>query len=161
MKQLAWILRIVVAGLLLGGGAWALFGQTQTNTPAQPATSCNSMPYLQQSQFNRKLIELGEVHGTAVDQNGVPLENVCVGLFSFDSRTLVRAARTGTNGEFSIDTKGLPDGTYRLVGQFIGFCPANAIITVNSHSPVKNPLAVHMNLPGNPDCSTVNVKSGV
>ena len=57
----------------------------------------------------------------------------------------------------SLDTKGLPDGEYRLVGQLLGFCPANAIIDINSHSPQKKPIVIRMNLPGTDTCSTVQV----
>ena len=57
----------------------------------------------------------------------------------------------------SLDTKGLPDGEYRLIGQLLGFRPANAIIDINSHSTQKKPIVVQMNLPGTDTCSTVQL----
>lgn len=166
MKKANWIMRMVIIGALFGCGGSVAWAQTEMSKPApQQPSNCKNMPYLHQDQFSRQPIELSEVHGTVVDKNGVVLENVCVGLFSDDNRQLLRYARTDTNGHFSIDVKGLPDGTYRLVGQFIEFCPANAVVEVHSKAQEKEPLLLRMNLrgaktaAGAPElCSTVEVK---
>jgi hypothetical protein len=149
MKTLNWIRRLVVTGMLMFYGDRALMAQGQP---------CGAMPYLQQDRFSRVPIEMAQVQGTASDQNGWVIAQVCVGIFTMDDRKLLRSAQTDAHGAFSIDIKGLPDGTYRLVGYLLGFCPANAILTINSHAREKKPLAVRMNLPGNPDCSTVEVR---
>jgi Carboxypeptidase regulatory-like domain len=166
VDKLNWMMRMVISVVLFGCAGCVAWAQTEMNKPApQQPSNCKNMPYLHQDQFNRQPIELSDVHGTVVDKNGVVLENVCVGLFSDDNRQLLRYARTDTNGRFSIDVKGLPDGTYRLVGQFIEFCPANAIVEVNSHSREKQQLVLRMNLrgattaTGTPElCSTVELK---
>jgi hypothetical protein len=115
------------------------------------------MPYLHQTKFDPKPIELAELDGTVVDQNGTALPQLCVGLFSTPDHNLMRYAQADSHGAFTLDTKGLPDGEYRLVGQLLGFCPVNAIIDINSHFPQKKPLVLHMNLPGNTACSYVDV----
>ena len=124
---------------------------------AVSAQACSNMPYLHQNKFDPEPIELRHVQGTAADQNGAPVAQLCVGLFSAQQHELVRYAQSDAKGAFSLDTKGLPHGEYRLVGQLLGFCPANAIIDINSHSPQKKPLVIHMNLPGTDTCSTVQV----
>jgi hypothetical protein len=62
------------------------------------------------------------------------------------------------NGGLLVDTKGLPDGTYRLVGRLIGFCPANGILNVNAHSKEAKPLVIKMKLEGADTCTTVELK---
>lgn len=116
------------------------------------------MPYLHQNKFDPQPIELAQVHGTAVDENGSPIAQLCVGIFSEPGHKLLRYAQSANNGKFSVDMKGLPDGEYRLVGHLTGFCPANAILSINSHSHQKKPLVVHMNLPGTADCSYVQLR---
>jgi hypothetical protein len=153
-------IRTALMTLFLVLSAHGLAAQTQMAKPApQQPSNCKDMPYLAQNKFSHEPIELSQVHGTVMDQNGVVLANVCIGIFSLDNRKLLRAARVDDGGTFSIDLKDLPDGTYRLMGYFIGFCPANAIITINSKMPEKKPLVVHMKLPDAPDCSTVEVKA--
>lgn len=44
------------------------------------------------------------------------------------------------------------------MGHLTGFCPANAILNINSHAARKQRLTIHMNLPGNADCSYVNTQ---
>ena len=142
-------MRWMLAIALLASGAPALRAQGQP---------CNAMPYRHQDQFSREPIELAQVQGTAVDQNGGAIAQLCVGIFTMDTLKLLRFAQTDAHGAFSVDLKGLPDGTYRLVGYLLGFCPANAILTINARAKEKKPLAIRMNLAGNPECSTVSVK---
>lgn len=146
MKKANWILRVALATALFACGATALSAQ-----------ACSNMPYLHQNKFDPEPIELSHVQGTAADQNGAPVAQLCVGLFSAQKHQLVRYAQSDAKGVFSVDTKGLPDGEYRLVGQLLGFCPANAIIDIKSHSPEKHSLVVRMNLPGTDSCSTVQL----
>jgi len=147
VKKTNWIVPAVLCAVLLGCSANALLAQ-----------SCKGMAYLHQNQFDPKPIELLQVQGTAVDRNGTLLAQLCVGIFTASELSLVRYAQSDSNGVFSVDTNGLPDGEYRLVGELLGFCPANAIININSHSHHRKSLVVHMNLPGTDTCSYVKVK---
>jgi hypothetical protein len=159
MRPANYILRILVAVACCGSCAHAILAQTQMPTPAaQPPASCKSMRYSQEQVTALQPLDLAELHGTAVDRNNVVLENVCIGIFSEDTHKILRYARTDNNGGFSIDTKGLPDGTYRLVGKFVGFCPANAIIHLDARSNQKEPLVLKMNMPGSKTCSTVEIE---
>ncbi|MGB2636970.1 MAG: carboxypeptidase-like regulatory domain-containing protein [Candidatus Acidiferrum sp.] len=146
MKKANWILRAALAASFFAFGATSLSAQ-----------ACSNMPYLHQNKFDPEPIELSHVQGTAVDQNGAPVARLCVGLFSTQKHELVCYAQSNAKGTFSLDTKGLPDGEYRLIGQLLGFCPANAIIDINSHSTQKKPIVVQMNLPGTDTCSTVQL----
>jgi hypothetical protein len=148
MKIAPWIVHFALGGVACICAARSIAAQGQP---------CSDMPYLHQNQLDREPIELSEVQGTAVDQNGKAVAQLCMGIFTMDQRKLLRFAQTDSHGNFTIDTKGLVDGTYRLMGYFIGFCPANAIITIHSHPLAKKPLAVRMNVPVNPDCSTIEV----
>jgi hypothetical protein len=80
-----------------------------------------------------------------------------VGIFTEPAHKLVRYAQSDNNGVFAVDTKGLPDGEYRLVGQVTGFCPANAILTIKSHSRKKQSLVMRMNVRGIDSCSYVGL----
>jgi hypothetical protein len=127
-------------------------------SPASFGQNCQTMPYLHQNKFDPQPIELTRLHGRAVDENGSPVAQLCVGIFSEPDHKLLRYAQSDDNGKFRVDTKALPDGEYRLVGYITGFCPANAILTINSHAQHKEPLVVHMNLPGTVDCSYVQLR---
>jgi hypothetical protein len=142
MRQIKFILKLSLFVLFLG-----------TGQPAVAQQPCSGTPYLHQNKFDPKPIELAQLTGTVVDHNGAALPQLCVGLFSPQDHRLLRYAQADSQGAFTLDTKGLPDGEYRLVGQLLGFCPANAIIDINSHFRQKKPLVVHMNLPGNSACS--------
>ena len=116
------------------------------------------MPYLHQNRFDPKPLELEGVRGIAVDQNGNVMAQLCVGLFSEPDHQLLRYAQSDNKGAFTVETKGLPDGQYRFVGQLVGFCPANAVVNINSRSQKKKLLEVHMSLPGTTTCSYVKVR---
>jgi hypothetical protein len=143
VKQKNWILLTILSSVLL------------CSTNGLFAQDCKNMAYLHQNQFDPKPIELRQVQGTAIDQNGTALGQLRVGIFKAPELTLVRYDQSDGNGFFSLDTNGLPDGEYRLVGELIGFCPANAIINIKSHSTHSKPLVIHMNLPGVDPCSYV------
>jgi hypothetical protein len=147
MRKGTWIVGAFLGTILFFCGSLMLWAQTYQSTPAaQTPKTCENMPYLHQNQFDLAPLELGEVRGTVVDKNGVALTQVCVGVFSEPDHKLLRYGRSDGNGGFLVDTKGLPGGTYRLVGQLIGFCPANAILSVNSHSKQTKPLVIKMKL---------------
>ncbi len=123
------------------------------------AQACSAMPYLHQNQFDPEPIPISQLHGTAIDQNGNALPKLCVGIFSEPDHTLVRYAQSDARGEFELDTKTLLAGEYRLVGQLLGFCPANAILNLRPNSHLKNPIVLHMNVAGAGTCSYVKAKT--
>jgi hypothetical protein len=140
------LLRFAALLLLVGASPYLL--------AAQP---CSDMPYLHQNKFDPQPIELQQLSGHAVDQNGHPVTQLCVGLFNTQQHKLVRYAQSDAKGNFTVNTDGLPDGEYRLVGHILGFGPANAIIDIKSRSQHKTLLVVHMNLPTDPNCSLVEL----
>ncbi len=147
MKTRNWILRAAFSVALLGSSANSLFGQ-----------GCKEMAYAHENQIDPKPIELRQVQGTAVDPNGTAIPQLCVGIFTEPAHKLVRYAQSDNNGVFAVDTNGLPDGEYRLVGQVTGLCPANAILTIKSHSRRKKSLVLHMNVRGIDSCSYVGLE---
>jgi len=128
-------------------------------SPVLFAQACQTMPYLHQNKFDPHPLELARVRGRAVDENGMAVAQLCIGIFSEPDHKLLRYAQSGENGKFNVDTNGLADGEYRLVGYIPGFCPANAILNIssNSHSQHKRALVIRMNLPGTADCSDVQL----
>jgi hypothetical protein len=147
MKTRNWILRAALIVALLGCSANTLFGQ-----------GCKELAYDNQNQIDPKAIELRQVHGTAVDPNGTVIPQLCVGIFTEPAHKLVRYSQSDKDGVFIVDTNGLPDGEYRLVGRVTGFCPANAILRIKSHSRRKNSLVLHMNGRGIDSCSYVGLE---
>ncbi|MGB7437050.1 MAG: hypothetical protein WBR26_05765 [Candidatus Acidiferrum sp.] len=149
MRKADWFVKFFLAVAFTASSAVCLIAQPQP---------CSNIPYLHQNKFDPQPLELHRVQGAALDQNGKPVAQLCLGLFSTPDHKLMRFAQADRNGNFSLDTHDLPDGEYRLVGQLIGFCPANAIIDINSHFRHKKPLVVHMNLPGTDTCSYVELR---
>jgi hypothetical protein len=115
------------------------------------------MAYGHENQIDPKPIELRQVQGAALDPNGTVIPYLCVGIFSEPEHKLLRYTQSDNKGTFAVDTNGLPDGEYRLIGQVDGFCPANAIIRIKSYSHQKKPVKVHMNVRGIDTCSYVEL----
>jgi hypothetical protein len=146
MNATNWILRAGLGVVLLGCSGNALFGQ-----------GCKEMAYDNQNPIDPKAIALRQVQGTAVDPVGTAIPQLCIGIFTEPAHKLVRYTQSDNNGVFVVDTNGLPDGEYRLVGQVTGFCPANAILTIKSHSRKKKSLVIRMNVRGIDSCSNVGL----
>jgi hypothetical protein len=146
MKNATLILRLLLSGVLFGCSATALVGQV-----------CKEMAYGHENQIDPKPIELRQVQGTGLDPSGTVAPQLCVGIFSEPEHKLLRYAQSDDKGAFTVDTNGLPDGEYRLVGHASGFCPANAIIRIKSHSHQKKAVIVHMNVRGIDTCSYVEL----
>src|SRR5271170_8137008 len=137
MKKPNLMLRGAFGAVFFCFAANALFGQ-----------ACKEMTYGHENQVDPKPIELNLVHGVGLEPSGGVIQQLCVGIFSEPEHKLVRYAQTDTAGAFALETSGLPDREYRLVGQVPGFCPANAIIKLNSHSRRKKSVVVHMDVKG-------------
>ena len=73
------------------------------------------MPYLHQNRFDPKPLELEDVRGIAVDQNGNVMAQVCVGLFSEPDHQLLRYAQSDNEGAFTVD-KGIAGWPVSLGG---------------------------------------------
>jgi Carboxypeptidase regulatory-like domain len=144
MNEISLMLRTAVVSFFLGFSAQSLHGQ-----------NCSEMVYGHQNQIDPSPIGLRQVKGRVLDPSGTVMPQVCVGIFTEPEHRLVRYAQTDETGLFALDTKGLPDGEYRFVGQSPGFCPANARIRSKSRSHQKKTLVVHMNVRGIDTCSYV------
>lgn len=114
---------------------------------------CKEMAYAHENQIDPKPIELRQVQGTGLAPDGTLIPQLCVGIFTEPEHKLLRCSQSDNKGAFAVDTNGLPDGEYRLVGQVIGLCPANAIIRFRSHSHQKKQVVLHMNVRGIDSCS--------
>jgi len=136
--------RTVLGVAILACSANALF--------AEP---CKEMVYRHENQIDPKPIELRQVQGTALDPNRTVMPQLCVGIFTEPEHKLLRYAQTDDDGVFAEDIHGLPNGEYRLVVEATGFCPANVIIRIKSHSRKKKLLVMHMNPRGLDTCSFV------
>jgi len=115
------------------------------------------MVYSHENQIDPKTIELRRIQGTAVDPNGMVIPQLCVGIFTESEHKLMRYTQSDDTGVFVVDTNGLPDGDYRLVGKIVGFCPANAMLRIKSHTHKKRRLLLRMNVRGIDSCSSVGL----
>ena len=114
---------------------------------------CKDMEYGHENQIDPKTIEVGQLTGRAIDARGSPIPHFCVGLFTESEHKLVRYVTADDNGSFTLDTKDLPDGEYRLVGRADGLCPANQRLRVKPHSHRTKTLVAHMIVRGIDICS--------
>ena len=92
---------------------------------AQGKVSCTSMVYQNQNYMDYKRA-FRSIRGRAADPNGVPVANVCVGIFSENDHRLVASAATDKQGEYHFDR--IAPGHYRLVTNSYPFGAANARI---------------------------------
>jgi hypothetical protein len=133
---------ILASGVLLATGA-----QTQ---------SCKDMVYENRNQIDYgRPVQVTALFGAAQDMEKVRVPKACVGIFTEPEHRLV-AAETTENGEFEI--RGVPNGDYRIVVKYNGFCPANALVRLRQRSGRGKPLIVHMRPAGIDTCSYVDKK---
>jgi hypothetical protein len=144
MKTMRIILWTVAIFFSIGVSAGSLYGE-----------NCKEMVYDHENQVDPKSIELRRVAGKVLDPNGTVVPRICVGIFTESEHKLVSYAETDDSGQFEIETAGLPDGDYRLVGQVPGLCPANALIRYKVRSHQKKTLVLHMTARGIDTCSYV------
>lgn len=117
--------------------------------------------YENRNQADPTAIKLGEVSGIAVDKDGVVIPDVCIAIFTEESRLLVSTTTTDRDGKFKIDR--LLKGDYRLVAKYAGFCTANISFKLNPRPLQKakrsKQLVVQLRLKGLDECSFVEYKS--
>ena len=101
--------------------ALLVFAQAFSAVAAEP---CADMAYENRNQIDYGPLALGRLRGKAVDQTGVPVPGVCVGLFRESDHSLTVATETSTNGQFEL--RNPPRGDYRLVATYPAFGTANA-----------------------------------
>ena|ERR1035438_428879 len=89
---------------------------------------CNEMVYEDRNQVDYGPIGLRQLHGKAVDRDGVAVPGVCVGLFSEADHRLITATETRAKGDFRL--RDVPKGNYRLVAKYEAFGTANARVFV-------------------------------
>ena len=77
------------------------------------AEPCANMAYGNRNQVDYGPLRLKKLRGNAIDQSGVPVPGVCVGLFKESDHSLIAATATLANGEFALQNP--PRGDYRLV----------------------------------------------
>lgn len=89
---------------------------------------CANMSYQNRNQVDYGPLAIKHVRGKAIDPDGVPVADVCVGLFKESDHTLVAATATSKDGEFVLADP-VP-GNYRLVATYEAFGAANARVRI-------------------------------
>src|SRR5580704_17344807 len=83
---------------------------------AKEQTTCDSpMSYENHNQVEPKPFRLKTIRGVAIDEEGVSVWNLCLGLFTEKDRKLIVGIRAGEDGRFAL--KDIPPGEYRLVAK--------------------------------------------
>ena len=118
--------------------------------------SCRDLTYESRNQTDYGPLLVASIRGTAQDAQGGPIPKTCVGVFTETDHRLIAVTRTDAGGRFEL--KGIPDGDYRLVAKYEGFCPANAKLHVERGKKIKTLLAVQMRFAGLDTCSYVELK---
>ena len=91
---------------------------------------CATMSYENHNQIDYGPLVVGRLRGKAVDQSGVAVPGVCVGLFKESDHRLIWATATRVSGEFALKTP--PPGDYRLIAKYPAFGTANARVRVGT-----------------------------
>jgi hypothetical protein len=117
---------------------------------------CEDLSYENRNQVDYGPVVLKQVRGLAKDLDGVPVPNVCVGVFNELDHKLVAATQTDTKGWFEL--KAIPDGDYRIVAKCEAFCPANARVRIKARSRTRKALSIHFRPFGIDTCSYIDQK---
>jgi hypothetical protein len=118
--------------------------------------TCKEMTYENRNQIDYGPLKVAGIRGTVQDWTGVPIPKACVGVFTEADQKLIAVARTDDSGNFEL--KGIPDGEYRLVGKYDGFCPANAKLQITRRGNSKKRLTINMRGRSFDTCSWVELK---
>ena len=129
--------------------------------PALSATTTSDKPCSEMTYENRNQVDYGPLrihhrNGIVIDPDGVRIPSACMGIFSEADHRLVSSTHSNKKGDFEI--RNLPDGNYRLVAKYDGFCAANARINVTAVKRKTGRLIVHVRPGGVDDCSYIEFK---
>jgi hypothetical protein len=117
----------------------------QIQVPSDASFKCNDMVYEVPKQDGNKIISIKSIRGTVKDLSDAWIPGACIGLFSEPKHTLAAVTKSLSGGYFEINS--LPEGDYRFVVKYNGFCAANAKIRVDNNIVNEGLLYVHMTPP--------------
>jgi len=144
--------QIMCISLLLCNNALA-------RSQAEPSSGDGPMGYENHNQTDYKALIIRAVVGKAHDEQGVPIPNVSLGLFTEKDHKLVTVVESAADGTFEF--RKVTPGLYRLVAKYNGFCAANVPIEVRHHASTNRVVDLHMKPARLDTCSygTVALKS--
>lgn len=123
---------------------------------ARRVRACSDIHYEDRNQIAIPPTALPSIHGIALDPKEAPMSNICVGLFTDDpAHRIITAVRTDKSGTFSFS--GIRPGTYRVVVNAAGLCPANILIRI-VHRRKGHSLLIHMRPQSLDSCSSFDLK---
>lgn len=123
------------------------------------ASTCvaQDIAYENHNQIDYGPLHLSQIAGLAKDENGFPVSQVTLGLFTDKEHALVAVARTDRDGKFSF--KQVAAGHYRLVAKNEAFCTANVPIIMKRTKGSSSLLVLHMIVGGIDKCSWGSVRT--
>lgn len=101
---------------------------------------CGDMQYENRNTFEVETLSIRKIKGVARDRNGRPIPQVCIAVFGERDHQFIAATKTDDQGNFEL--KGIPAGSYRLVGKLDPFLTANARIELMPNASRKKLLLV-------------------
>ncbi len=136
--------RLLIMATALCAAASPLLGQAEIQV-------CKDMKYEHRNQIDNVPFRISKVKGTVSDQQAVAIPKLCIGIFTEAEHKLVATTETDEKGAFEL--KDLPPGDYRLVAQYLGFCPANVRLRIQPKFRTKKALLLHMKPAAIDSCS--------
>ena len=131
-------------------GLWLAAGGQVIETP------CKDLTNESHNQTDYGPLRVAHLRGTAQDVRDGSVPNVCVGVFTDAGHKFIAAAKTDENRHF--ETSDLPDGDYRLVAKYEGFCPANAKLRIQRRLRGARPLVAQMRFAALDTCSYIELR---
>jgi hypothetical protein len=141
-----WPIRAVILCLAIGCAA---VGEENRRT-------CKDLSYESRNQTDYGPLQVSKIRGTMQDAQGSPIPKACVAIFTEIDHKLIALTETDRSGYFKL--KGIPDGNYRLIAKYEGFCPANAKVRIERNRRIKKPLSVKMRFAGIDTCSYIELR---
>jgi carboxypeptidase family protein len=121
--------------------------RSQDKSSANP----DGMTYEHHNQIDPQPLSVRSVVGNVQDEQGVPIQNAVLGLFTENEHKLITSAQVSHDGTFKLPD--VPPGRYRLVVKYDSFCAANIPIEISRQVWGTRPIYVYMKPGGIDSCS--------
>lgn len=127
---------------------------TVVQNPAQESLQNlgRAITYENRNQIDPKPLKINALKGVVVDEKGISVPGVKIGLFAELDHVLYLTAEADQKGEFTFNQ--ISPGRYRMVVKSLGYCPANVPVQVGiGHGFSNRAIRVHMKVGGIDVCS--------
>ena len=129
------------------------------SSPIQNPQGCETLNhYENRNQINPRPLVVKRLRGRVKGENGEPLFDACLSLFTQNGTLRIATVKTDGNGNFDFESIG--PGQYRLVTRDFqkAFCAANTPVRIVKYRNRKKSIIVHLQASNVDRCSYADYK---